>query len=137
MKHPQKIQPAFSTIISLIKSAKDRIIRAVNTETIDLYWQIGKEVSERAENVGWGKSVVQELADTIASNLGDIRGFSAQNIWRMKQFYETYKDKEFLSALLRELSWTNNLLIMSRAKTDEEKLLQTKLRELAELAVEG
>jgi hypothetical protein len=57
----------------------------------------------------WGKSVVEELANHIASNLGNTRGFSAQNIWQMKQFYETYKDNEILSALLRELSLTNNL----------------------------
>ena len=104
MKHSQDTLPTFSTIIFLIKSAKDRIIKAVNTETIHLYWQIGKEVSERTENAGWGKSVVQELADTIASNFGHIRRFSAQNIWRMKQFYETYKDKEILSALLEAAS---------------------------------
>jgi predicted nuclease of restriction endonuclease-like (RecB) superfamily len=127
MKKSQDNLTTFSSIISLIKSAKERIIRAVNTEIIDLYWQIGKEVSERVRNGGWGKSVVEELANQIASNLGDMRGFSAQNIWRMKQFYETYKDNEILSALLRELTWTNNLLIMSRAKTDEEKLYYIKL----------
>jgi hypothetical protein len=55
---------------------------AVNTEIIDLYWQIGKEVSERTKNGSWGKSVVEELASQIASNLGNLRVFSAQNIWR-------------------------------------------------------
>jgi predicted nuclease of restriction endonuclease-like (RecB) superfamily len=127
MKKNNSEFPDFNLIISLIKSAKERIIRAVNTEIIDLYWQIGNEVSERVKNGGWGKSVVEELANHIASNLGNLRGFSAQNIRRMKQFYETYNDNEILSALLRELSWTNNLLIMSRAKTDDEKLYYIKL----------
>jgi len=45
----------------------------------------------------------------------------------MKQFYETYKDSQILSTLLRELSWTNNLLVMSRAKTDEERLFYIRL----------
>jgi hypothetical protein len=45
----------------------------------------------------------------------------------MKQFYETYKDSQILSALLRELSWTNNLLVMSRAKTEEERISYIKL----------
>jgi predicted nuclease of restriction endonuclease-like (RecB) superfamily len=119
--------PAFFSIISLIKSAQERITRAINTEIIDLYWQIGKEVSKRVEKGGWGRSVVEELANHITANLGKTRGFSAQNIWRMKQFYETYRDNEILSSLLRELSWTNNLLIMSRAKTDDEKLFYMKL----------
>jgi hypothetical protein len=61
---------------------------------------------------------VEELSNHIAANFGNMRGFSPQNIWRMKQFYETYKDSQILSALLRELSWTNNLLVMGRAKSD-------------------
>ena len=85
------------------------------------------EVSEKAQNGGWGKSVVEELSNHITANFGDMRGFSPQNIWRMKQFYETYKDSQILSALLRELSWTNNLLVMSRAKTDEERLFYIRL----------
>lgn len=48
-------------------------------------------------------------------------GFSAQNIWRMKQLYETYKDNKKLSPLVREISWSNNLLIMAGCKTDEAK----------------
>jgi predicted nuclease of restriction endonuclease-like (RecB) superfamily len=99
----------------------------VNTEIIDLYWQIGKEVSEKAQNGGWGKSVVEELSNQIAANFGNMRGFSSQNIWRMKQFYETYKDSQILSALLRELSWTNNLLVMGRAKNDEERFFYIRL----------
>ncbi|MDR1285971.1 MAG: PDDEXK nuclease domain-containing protein [Treponema sp.] len=117
----------FDEILSLIRAAKERIVKTVNTEIIDLYWQIGKEVSERVNDGGWGKSVVEELANHISSCLGTMRGFSAQNIWRMKQFYETYNDKPILSTLLRELSWSNNLLIMSRIKTDEKKLFYLKL----------
>jgi predicted nuclease of restriction endonuclease-like (RecB) superfamily len=119
--------PNFASIITLIKTARERIIRTVNTEIIDLYWQIGKEVSEKAENSGWGKSVVEELSSQITANFGNLRGFSPQNIWRMKQFYETYKNSQILSTVLRELSWSNNLLVMSRAKTDEERLFYIKL----------
>ena len=118
---------SFNSILTLIKTAKDRILKTVNTEIIDLYRQIGKEVSEKANNGGWGKSVVEELSNHITANFGNMRGFSPQNIWRMKQFYETYKDNQILSALLRELSWTNNLLVMSRAKTDEERLFYIRL----------
>jgi len=118
---------SFNSILTLIKTAKDHIVKTVNTEIIDLYWQIGKEVSEKVNNGGWGKSVVEELSSHITANFGNMRGFSPQNIWRMKQFYETYKDSQILSALLRELSWTNNLLVMSRAKADEERLFYIKL----------
>jgi len=117
----------FNSILTLIKTAKDRIVKTVNTEIIDLYWQIGKEISEKAQNGGWGKSVVEELSNHIVANFGNMRGFSPQNIWRMKQFYETYKDSQILSTLLRELSWSNNLLVMSRTKNEDERLFYIKL----------
>jgi predicted nuclease of restriction endonuclease-like (RecB) superfamily len=64
--------------------------------------------------------VVTELANFIQTHEPDIKGFSDKNIWRMKQFYETYKDFPKLSPLVREISWTNNLLIFSRCKSIEE-----------------
>ena len=118
---------SFTSILSLIKTSKERIIKTVNIEIIDLYWQIGKEVSEKAKNGGWGKSVVEELSNQITVNFGNMRGFSPQNIWRMKQFYETYKDSQILSTLSRELSWSNNLLVMSRAKDEKEQFFYMKL----------
>ena len=57
----------------------------------------------------------------------DIKGFSPQNIWRMRQFYETYRDKPKLSPLVREITWSNNLLILAGAKTDEAKEFYIKL----------
>ena len=45
----------------------------------------------------------------------------------MKQFYETYEGHEKLSAVLREISWTNNLIIMSRVKTDDAKMFYIQL----------
>ena len=117
----------FNSILSLIKKSKERIISTVNTEIIDLYWQIGKEVSEKTKDGNWGKSVVEELSKYIAANFGSMRGFSPQNIWRMKQFYETYQNSIILSTLLRELSWSNNLLVMSRARNEKERLFYINL----------
>jgi predicted nuclease of restriction endonuclease-like (RecB) superfamily len=117
----------FEHVVKLIEDTHKKIVRSANTELIDLYQQIGKIVSEKARNGGWGKSVVAELAEYISKHYGSPRGFSAQNIWRMKQFYETYKDNEILSTLLRELSWSNNLLIMSRTDTDEKRAFYIKL----------
>lgn len=73
----------------------------VNTTIIDLYWEIGRFVSEKTEKEGWGKGTVKELSDYILSKEPGIRGYSAQNIWRMKQFYETYRNHEKLSTLVR------------------------------------
>ena len=77
----------FETVISIIETAKARAIKAVNAEMIEMYWQIGKYISEKATNDGWGKGVVQAFSDFLKQTYPSAGGFSAQNIWRMKQFY--------------------------------------------------
>ena len=110
----------FTDIIQLIKQSQINAIRAVNAELINLYWNIGEYISKKIEKSEWGDSVVAELANFINKHEPEIKGFSDKNIWRMKQFYETYKDSPKLSPLVREISWTNNLLIFSRCKSAEE-----------------
>ncbi len=68
-----------------------------------------------------GKSIVKELSDFIQHKNKGIKGFSLQNIWRMKQFYDMYSGNEKLSPLVREITWTNNLLIMAGTKSDEAR----------------
>lgn len=111
----------FDSIIAIIEKSKMRAIRAVNREMIEMYWQIGQYLNEKCENDGWGKNTVQVFADYLKRTYPSASGFSAQNLWRMKQFYETYRDNEKLSPLVREISWSNNLLIMTGCKTDEAK----------------
>jgi predicted nuclease of restriction endonuclease-like (RecB) superfamily len=115
------IKTEFAEVVNLIKSSRHKALQAVNAELINLYWQIGEHISNRVANEAWGKSVVKELAEFIQQTEPDLKGFSPQNLWRMKQFYETYKDSPKLSPLVREISWTNNLAIMTRCKTIEEK----------------
>lgn len=117
----------FTDIIQLIKQSRTNAIKAVNAELINLYWNIGEHISKKIEQSEWGDSVVTELANFIQTHEPDIKGFSDKNIWRMKQFYETYKDFPKLSPLVREISWTNNLLIFSRCKTIEEMEFYLKL----------
>ncbi len=110
----------FADIIQLIKQSRSNAIRAVNTELISLYWNIGEYISKKIEQSEWGASVLTELFNYIQIYEPEIKGFSDKNIWRMKQFYETYKAFPKLSPLVREISWTNNLLIFSRCRTMEE-----------------
>lgn len=111
----------FGEILSIIEKARENAFRAVNRELISMYWNIGKYISEKVKTNGWGKSVVNDFADFIQNRYIGIQGFSASNIWRMRQFYEIYCDDEKLAPLVREISWTNNLIIMSRAKTVEAR----------------
>jgi predicted nuclease of restriction endonuclease-like (RecB) superfamily len=124
------VQKDFQNIVHLIAEARHRAYQAVNHELVDLYWQIGKHVHERVAAQDWGKSVVKDLADFIARTEPNMKGFSAQNLWRMKQFYETYKDDAKLAALWRELTWSHHRLIMPCKSTDERVFyLQMSIRE--------
>jgi predicted nuclease of restriction endonuclease-like (RecB) superfamily len=111
----------FHEVLQQIQQTRTHIFAKVNTSLIDLYWQLGKTISQKVQHAGWGKGVVTELARFIAENDPSLKGFSDKNLWRMKQFYETYHADEKLSALVRELPWTHNTIIFSRCKTSEEQ----------------
>lgn len=117
-----ELQQDFSHISQMITQAKERAYHAVNKELVTLYWNIGEYVSKQVQAKAWGKSVVQQLANFIQRTEPNTKGFSAQNIWRMKQFYETYKDNEKLATLWRELSWSHHKLIMPCQNEQEREL---------------
>lgn len=114
-------EPSFNEIIILIKNSKQKAFSQVNRTLIELYWNIGEYISRKTIQENWGKSVVQELAIFIKQKEPMMQGFSDKNLWRMKQFFETYKESTKLSPLVREITWTNNLLILSASKSEEER----------------
>lgn len=116
-----QIEQHFTEISELIKQARNKTLSIINHELIELYWKIGEYISLKCETAGWGKNVVKNLADYLSATNPELKGFSSQNLWRMKQFYECYKDNKKLSTLLREISWSNNLHILSKTKSIEEK----------------
>lgn len=111
----------FEQVLSLINAARSRAVAAVNMALIDLYWSIGEHITKKIADDGWGKGTVAALAEYINRRQPNARGFSARNLWRMMQFFETYRSLPKLSTLLRELPWSHNLAIMSRSKRDEER----------------
>lgn len=127
MVYRKNMDKRFSDIIHIIKQSQANAIRAINSELLNLYLNIGEYISKKIERSEWGDSVVAELAKYIQLNEPEIKGFSDKNIWRMKQFFETYKDFPKLSTLSREISWSHNLAIFSRCKTIEEREFYLKL----------
>jgi len=122
-----EIQPQFEHIAQLIEKAKQQAFQKVNTQIIELYWQIGKYIHQQVNNANWGKSIVKQLAAYLKNTQPNSKGFSAQNLWRMKQFYETYKANAKLSTLLREIPWSHNMAIISGTNSAEEKEFYIKL----------
>ena len=119
----------FNEIISIIENSRENAFRAVNQELLLMYWEIGAYISGKVKNDNWGKSIIDEFAKFIKIARPDLKGFSASNVWRMRQYYDTYCDNKKLVTLSREITWSNNVAIMARAKTEEARefyLLLTK-----------
>jgi len=97
----------YKTLLSDIKQriidAQYQALKAVNTELISLYWDIGQMIIEKQKGETWGKSVVENLAQDLRNEFPGISGFSASNLWRMKVFYESYCNNEILAPLVREI----------------------------------
>ena len=111
----------FEEVLTLIQNARQRAVQAVNTQLIDLYWQVGGYISRKLERAEWGDSVVSQLAQHLARTQPGLRGFTRANLFRMRQFYEAYRHDEKVSALLRQLPWTHNVIILSQCKLSQER----------------
>ena len=117
----EPIQISFAEVVSLIEQARQHAYQAVNTQLINLYWEVGGYISRNIESDGWGKGTVKELSIYIQRRQPGIQGFSPQNLWRMRQFFEAYHDDLKLSPLVRVLPWSHNLIILGQAKGMEER----------------
>ena len=113
--------PAFEEVLNLIRASREQAFQAVNTALVDLYWQVGAYISRKLATAEWGDGVVEQLAAHIARTQPGLRGFTRPNLFRMRQFYETYQGDEKVSPLVRQLSWTHNLIILSQSKREEER----------------
>ncbi len=123
----EPVTAAFAEVVDLIEQARRRAYLAVNTELMDLYWQIGQYISRKLETAEWGDSVVDGLAQHLGRTLPGVRGFSRQNLFRMRQLYETYRGEAIVSPLVRQLPWTHNLIILGQSKRAEERAFYVRM----------
>ena len=116
-----KIKP--SDYQDFVKETKEKIyeaqykaLKAVNVELLTLNWDIGKSIVMKQDEFGWGKSVVENLSNDLQKEFVGMQGFSSQNLWRMRKFYLTYKDNTKLAPMVREISWSHNVILMEKCK---------------------
>lgn len=114
-------EPFVEEIKDLIHKKQYQVLKLINAETINLYWEIGEEIHRQQEENGWGKSIVQVLSKELQKEFPGAKGYSAANLWRMRNFYLSYSDSEKLAPLVREISWSNNVVIMEKCKDDLQR----------------
>lgn len=117
----------FNEIIEMIETRKNNAYKKVNEELINLYWDFGKYISEKVNDGNWGEKIVDKLAEFMKKEYPTMKGFNRRGIYRMKQFFETYKDNEIVSTLLTQISWSNNVKILSSTNSMEEKEFYIKM----------
>ena len=116
-----------SIIIAILALLLTIYFEKVNEELISLYWNFGKYISEKVNDSNWGDKIVDKLVGFMKREYPTMKGFNKRGIYRMKQFYETYKDFPIVSPLVTQISWTNNLLILSGTNSIEEKEFYIKM----------
>ncbi len=114
-------EPLVNDLKQLIQKKQYHVLRMINSETINLYWEIGEEIYRQQQENGWGKSIVQVLSNELQKEFPGAKGYSAANLWRMRNFYLTYRESEKLAPMVREISWSNNIVIMEKCKDDLQR----------------
>ncbi|HMH21020.1 MAG TPA: PDDEXK nuclease domain-containing protein [Puia sp.] len=147
-----KLEKQFLEVVQLIKQAQSNAYKAINVELINCNWQVGEYISNRIAQAAWGNKTVDELALFIEKRHPDLKGYSRSALYRIRQFYETYRNSKFVAPVARQIqnnnnhliktakpvvgqmelsdirttilsaiNWTNHLIILSKAKTEEER----------------
>ena len=114
-------EEVFSDVVRLIAASREKAIQSVNTALIELYWEVGAMISRKIEAAEWGDGVVEQLAQFIARTEPTLRGFTRRNLFRMRQFYEAYREDSIVSPLVTQLPWSHHLIILGQSKRPEER----------------
>lgn len=104
-----------------IRSAQYEALKAINKELVGLYWDIGRMISEKQKELGWGDSVIKKLGEDLENEFPNQRGFSDRNLRQMVMYYNEYKGIEFWQSLTAKIGFTHNMIIISKCKETEER----------------
>ena len=118
---------AINEIADLIKKHRENAYRRVNEELIDLYYEVGMYLSRKINTQKWGSKTIESISKSIKTQFPTMKGFSRPGLYRMVQFYETYRDNIIVSTVMRQISWTNHIAILNSTKTMEEKIFYINL----------
>jgi hypothetical protein len=117
---------AAGNLIQIISQSRQNALKKVNEELIQMYWKVGEYLSTESTKVSFGDAYIDTVAKEVQNAFPGIKGFNRRGLYRMKKFYETYADDLFVTTLLSQISWSNYLAIISKAKTPEERHFCTK-----------
>lgn len=124
---PQQFQ-FIADIKEKVRRAQYDALKIVNIHLINLYWDLGKAISIKQKE-GWGKAIIKTLSNELKKEFPKSTGFSTSNLSYMVQLYNEYHLDSNLQPMVGEISWTKNLIILSKCKESQERqfyILSTK-----------
>lgn len=90
----KETQPDITQFIGALKQtilqSQYNAAKLVNTQLVQLYFFLGAAISRKAKQSNWGDKVLEIISDELQKELKHLRGFSAENIKKMRRFYEAY-----------------------------------------------
>ena len=133
---PQKeYTDTLASLKKQIQKCQLRAMTSVNKELVQLYWTIGKTISEKQESSGWGTKFVEKLSKDLQSAFPGVEGFSKRNVFRMRAFYLEYQlvpravaliDSPEHLGILAQIPWSHNVILMEKLGNIEERLWYAK-----------
>lgn len=115
-------QDILTDLKAKISSSRYAAARAVNTELILLYWEIGNSILQKQETAGWGKKVIQQLSKDLGAAFPEMKGFSERNLDFMRQFAKFWPDSQITKQVVSKLPWGHNILLLQRISSDSDRL---------------
>ena len=113
---------ALQTLKEKIRTAQIKASLSVNSEMIQLYWEIGKTIVENQSKQGWGTKVIDTLSKDLQNAFPNMNGFSVRNLKYMRLFYETYQGFVIVQAALAQLPWYHNIALLEKLSSNDERL---------------
>ncbi|EHQ36173.1 PDDEXK nuclease domain-containing protein [Methanoplanus limicola] len=108
-------------IKSIVRTSRTQAVASVNRGLINMYFWIGKNILLKQEKEGWGKSVVDCISSDLLREFPEMKGFSARNLWRMRQFARVHIKFTDLPQPVAEIPWGHNMVIIEKIKSTDER----------------
>ena len=110
-----------ATLKDKIRSARNKLVFSMNSQVIELYWEMGRDIAEKQQNSDWGSGFIEQIAEELKHDFPEIKGFSRRNVYAILQWYKFYSDKyQFVPQVVAQIPWGHNRLIISKIKDIEE-----------------
>ncbi len=104
-----------------IRSTQIKASLNLNQELVNLYWFIGNSIIGKQQNEGWGSKIIDYIAKDLNRSYPGISGFSIRNLKYMCKFAKVYPDSKFVQAVLAQIPWWHNLILLEKVKNEKER----------------